>query len=140
PFHSFGFSITGLLPILSGIKVFYAPDPNNSWGMAEDIRRVRPTIFCCAPSFIRALFAVADPLDLKSLRFVVSGAEKAPSELFDYISANLPQTKFLEGYGITECSPVVTLQRPIESARGVGRPLPGVEIRIIDPTTKEMMP
>lgn len=140
PFHSFGFSITGLLPILAGLKVFYAPDPNNSHGMVQDIRRVKPTIFCCAPSFIRALFAVADPADLHSLRLVVAGAEKAPAELFDYVSLNLPSARLLEGYGITECSPVVTLCRPGESVRGVGKPLPGIEICIIDPATKEKLP
>ena len=139
PFHSFGFSITGLMPILSGLKVFYAPDPNNSHGMAEDIGRVRPTFFFCAPSFIRSLFAVASPSDLQSLRLIVAGAERAPKELLDYISLNLPRTKFLEGYGITECSPVVTLARPFEPLRGVGRPLPGVEILIVDLSTREKL-
>jgi long-chain-fatty-acid--[acyl-carrier-protein] ligase len=140
PFHSFGFSITGLLPLLSGLKVFYAPDPNNSRGMADDIASVKPSFFICAPSFIRSLFAVADPKSLQSLRLIVSGAEKAPKEIIDYISLNLPNAKFLEGYGITECAPVVTLCRPHEKSFGVGKPLPGVELCFVDPVTKEKMP
>ena len=135
PFHSFGFSITGLMPILSGCRVFYAPDPNNTRGMVDDIRIVQPTIWCCAPSFIRAVFAIADPLALKSLRLIVSGAEKAV-QIHDYISLNLPKTEFIEGYGITECSPVVTLCRPKEPLKGVGKPLPGVKLAIIDHETR----
>jgi len=136
PFHSFGFSITGLMPILCGIKAFYAPDPNNSRGMVSDIKATKSTMIFCAPSFIRSLFAVADPADLQSLRLIVSGAEKA-TNLEDYIKLNLPSTSFIEGYGITECSPVVTMTRIGESVAGVGKPLPGVKIAIVNPVTKE---
>lgn len=140
PFHSFGFSITGLMPLLSGLKAYYAPDPNNSHGMAEDMKKAKPTIFCSAPSFIKALFSIADPVSLKSLRLVVAGAEKAPKEIADYIALNLPHTKYLEGYGITECSPVVTLCRMNEPLRGLGKPLPGIELCTVHPDTKERLP
>lgn len=87
PFHSFGFSVTGLLPLLAGLRASYAPDPTDSHGMAHDIERWQPTLFCCAPSFIRALFRIADPQKIQSLRLVVSGAEKTPQELFDYVKS-----------------------------------------------------
>ncbi len=129
PFHSFGFSVTGLLPLLAGMKVCYAPDPTDSHGLAHDIGYWKPTFFCCAPSFIKALFRVADPAQLKSLRLIVSGAEKAPDELFEY-AARLG-AEMLEGYGITECGPIVTLCRPGVPHKGVGQPLPGVELTIL---------
>ncbi len=140
PFHSFGFSVTGLLPLLAGLRVCYAPDPTDSHGMVHDIERWRPTLFCCAPSFIRALFRVADPEKIRSLRLIVSGAEKTPQELFDYVSQHLPSSLLIEGYGITECSPIVTLERPGEPHVGVGRALPGVELVVFDSATLQPLP
>lgn len=132
PFHSFGLSVTGLLPLLTGLKVCYSPDPTDSHAMARDMARWRPTLFCCAPSFIRGLFQVAEVEALRSLKWVVSGAEKTPQELFDYVDKNLPESLLLEGYGITECSPIVSLDRPGEVHCGVGKPLPGLDILIFN--------
>ena len=72
PFHSFGFSVTGILPLLAGFKVFYAPDPTDSRGMANDIFDWKPTLLCCAPSFIKALFQIASPKELQSIWLFVS--------------------------------------------------------------------
>ncbi len=136
PFHSFGFSVTGLFPLLVGIKVFYAPDPTNYRCMAQDIATYKPNFFCCAPTFIRSLFHTASPDELRSLRLIVTGAEKAPKELFDYVHRFLPHAKILEGYGITECSPIVTICREETQGNGVGEPLPGILLLIIDPETQ----
>ena len=140
PFHSFGFSPTGILSILAGLRICYAPDPTDSHGMARDIGLWKPTLFCCAPSFIKAVFRVANPDHLQSLRLVVSGAEKTPQELFDYVKEHLPHAHVLEGYGITECSPVVTLDRLGEPHVGVGKPIPGVEVMILDEQAKQPAP
>ena len=140
PFHSFGFSVTGLLPLLIGLKVCFAPDPNDSHGMAHDIAHWKPTLFCCAPGFIKALFRVVDIKAVQSLRYVVSGAEKTPQELFDFVSKNIPHAKLLEGYGITECAPIVTMDRLDRPHKGVGLPLPGVEVCIYDSKTLEILP
>lgn len=140
PFHSFGFSITGLLPLLMGMRVCFAPDPTDSHGMARDIAAWTPTLFCCAPSFIRALFRVAAPDQLHSLRLIVSGAEKTPQELFDYVRGSLPGAQLIEGYGITECSPVVTMDRLDEPHVGVGKPIPGVELMILDTPSLQPLP
>ncbi len=144
PFHSFGFSITGLLPLLSGLKILYAPDPTNHRGMVRDIATYKPTFFFCAPTFIRSLFHAARPEDLQSLRLIVTGAEKAGKELFDYVKVSLPNARLLEGYGITECGPIVTLCRTYKPEEGpeegVGRPLPGIEVLFLDPETQEICP
>ncbi len=137
PFHSFGFSVTGLLPLLAGIRVAYAPDPTDSHGLAKDIQLWKPTLFCCAPSFFKALFQVADPKDLQSLRLVVAGAEKAPQELFKYVKENLPRAQLIEGYGITECSPIITINRPNFPTKGVGKPISCVELLVIDSATEQ---
>jgi long-chain-fatty-acid--[acyl-carrier-protein] ligase len=137
PFHSFGFSVTGLLPILSGLRICYSPDPTDSHGLARDIAAWKPTLFCAAPSFIKAVFRVAKPEQLQSLRLVVSGAEKTPQDLFDYVKEHIPHAQVLEGYGITECSPIVTIDRVDEPHQGVGRPISKVELMILDETTQQ---
>ncbi len=141
PFHSFGFSVTGLFPILASLRVCYAPDPKDSHGLIRDIAAWKATLFVCAPSFIKAVFRIADPAQLQSLRLVVSGAEKTPQELFDYVKEHLPHAQLLEGYGITECSPIVTIDRLDEPHQGVGRPILRVEILILDrETMKPVLP
>ncbi|MGE0198357.1 MAG: AMP-binding protein [Simkaniaceae bacterium] len=138
PFHSFGFSVTGLLPLLSGLRVFYAPDPTDTHGMVRDCFFRKVTLMCCAPSFYRNLFRIATPRQLKSVRLLVSGAEKAPPELFEH--AKRFGKKMIEGYGITECSPIVTINRSDQKPKGVGQPLEGIELCIIHPETGEKLP
>ncbi len=140
PFHSFGFNVTGLLPLLAGLRICFAPDPTDSHGLARNIADWKPTLFCCAPSFIRSLFRVADPQKLQSLRLIVSGAEKTPQELFDYCKEHLPHAHLLEGYGITECSPIVTFDRVGEPHKGVGKPIPGIQLMILDTAAKRSLP
>lgn len=135
PFHSLGFSVTGLFPILACLRVCYSPDPTDSHGLIRDIATWKATLFFCAPSFIKAVFRIADPSQLQSLRLVVSGAEKTPQDLFDYVKEHLPHAQLLEGYGITECSPIVTIDRLDEPHQGVGRPILRVEILILDQET-----
>ncbi len=137
PFHSFGLSVTGLLPLLLGIRVFYAPDPTDPHAMARDLAACQATLMCCAPSFYRQLFKVASSDDLASLRLFVAGAEKATPDLFEAVSRLGNGATMIEGYGITECAPVVTLNRQGDEPKGVGRPLDGVELLLIHPESGE---
>jgi len=139
PFHSFGFSVAGLLPLLAGLRVFFSPDPTDSHAMARDCYLRDITLLCCAPSFYRNLFRVATPRQLKTVRMFVTGAEKAPKELFESVAKLEGDRALIEGYGITECSPIVTLCRPGEPHKGVGKPLPGVELCVIHPETEEKL-
>ena len=138
PFHSFGFSVTGILPLLAGLKVYYAPDPTQYHAMAHDIQQWKVTFFCSAPTFILGVFRVAKAGECQVLRYIVAGAETTPTDLFELIKTQ--GKELLEGYGITECSPVVTLTRPGHPRQGVGQPLPGIELCTIDPETKRPLP
>lgn len=138
PFHSFGLSVTGLFPLISGLKVAYGPDPTDAKGMARDIERYRVTIVCCAPSFVQALLKVATRQQLSSVRLMVTGAEKAPEQMVAKIEAE--GKLFLEGYGISECSPIVTFCNEGEKRIGVGRPLPGLLLTVIDSDTNQPLP
>ena len=137
PFHSFGFSVTGMMPLLIGLRVYYAPDPTHSRAMLEDIENWKVTLFISAPTFIKNVFHLASSNQLKSLRYVVGGAEKVPPALFEFMEKR--GGEMLEGYGITECAPVVTLTRPKKPRKGVGQPLPGIELCIVSPETREVM-
>ena len=132
-FHSFGFSVTGLFPLLAGLRVAYCPNPTDGKRMAEAIERWRVTLLCLAPTFLKNLFRVTSPKQLKSLRLVVAGAEKTAAELFERLAELNPQALLIEGYGITECAPILTLNPPNKPSHGVGIPLPQVEILIVDP-------
>lgn len=135
PFHSFGFSVAGLFPILGGLRVAFYPDPTDGFALAEGVKRWKVTLFCSAPSFLKGLFHAAKPGDLNSVRYFVSGAEKAPEELYERVRKLGSRAKLLEGYGITECSPILTLNRPNMLPRGVGRIMPDIELITIHPET-----
>jgi long-chain-fatty-acid--[acyl-carrier-protein] ligase len=136
PFHAFGFTLSGLLPLLCGVRVAYYPDPTDGKGLARAIERWKATLICGAPSFLRGIFKNADPEHLKTLRLCFTGAEKAPSDLFQMVNA-LDHCRLLEGYGITECSPVITVNMTGDQAKGVGKALPQVELCIVDLETHQ---
>lgn len=77
---------------------------------------------------------------LKSVRLFVAGAEKAPKALFEHVKRLGATKEMIEGYGITECSPIVTLNRQGRAPKGVGQPIPGVELCVIHPETHEKIP
>lgn len=140
PFHSFGFSVAGLFPLMGGLRIAFYPDPTDSFALAEGTNRWKITLFCSAPSFIKGLFYAAKPEQLQTVRYFISGAEKAPQELFDRAASLNAKAKVLEGYGITECSPIISLTRPNLPRKGIGRPVPDMELITIHPETKELLP
>lgn len=139
PFHSFGFTVATLLAPLAGARVAFFPNPTEGKKMADRCRKWGVTILCGAPTFLKGMFKAGTPEDFKYVRLSVTGAEKAPQELFDLI-ANLSKGVIIEGYGITECSPVLTLNRTDLPKKGVGQPMPNVQLIVINPETKEILP
>jgi acyl-CoA synthetase (AMP-forming)/AMP-acid ligase II/1-acyl-sn-glycerol-3-phosphate acyltransferase/acyl carrier protein len=140
-FHSFGMSITGLLPLLTGIPVVHHPDPTDAGGLTRKIAAYQPTLLAGTPTFVSYIFDRAKPGDLDSLRLIVVGAEKCPPALFERCKELAPQAALLEGYGITECSPVVSVNTPNAYKPGsIGKPLPSVELLVVDLETGEPLP
>lgn len=151
-FHSFGFTATLWYPILRGCRIVTIPSPLDTRKMAETIAAQRVTVLIGAPTFLRPLLKKAERHELSSLRFAVSGAEKMPVELHDAFRDRLG-VELLQGYGLTETTPVTNVNLPVppgkargaEAHRGarlgsVGRLLPGMTARIVDPDTGGELP
>lgn len=138
PFHSFGLVIATILPMVSGMRMIHHPDPTDARALSRKIAAYRPTFFIGTPTFITYILAVSKPGDFDSVRTIVTGAEKCPDRIFEELAKIAPRAEILEGYGITECSPVVAANYPGKTRRGtVGWPAPGVEISLADPETLE---
>jgi acyl-[acyl-carrier-protein]-phospholipid O-acyltransferase/long-chain-fatty-acid--[acyl-carrier-protein] ligase len=145
-FHSFGFTVTLWMPAVLGVGVAYHPSPLDLTAISEIVRDYRVTFLLATPTFLQAYLRRCSPEDFGSLQFVVVGAEKLPERL-----ALAFEDRFgirpLEGYGATECSPVVAVNtkdfrapgfRQVGAKRGrIGHPLPGVSVRILDAETHE---
>lgn len=139
PFHSFGFSVTGILPLLYGVRAVFSPNPLDSGRLLQGISHWGTTIFCAAPSFLQPILAMAKKKHLTSLRLVVTGAEAMPQTLAGQLKRRA-RAQHIEGYGMTECAPIVTVNSSDKRSEGVGRPIPGTEVRIIDLETKKEKP
>ncbi len=140
-FHSFGFTVTGLLPLLAGVRVVHHADPTDAAGLARKAAAYRPSILVGTPTFVGHLLDRARPGELDFLRLIVVGAEKCPPALFEKTRRVMPQAHLLEGYGVTECSPVVATNLPDANRPGsVGQPLPGVEVCVVDLETGDVLP
>ncbi len=135
PFHIFGFSLTHIFPVLAGLRVVLNPQLLDFKGHSASMARYQATLLCSTPTFLRILLDTATPEEKKSVRLAIVGAEKAPG----YLREKAAPIKILEGYGLTECSPILTLQKD-EKSIGVGLPLPGVEIAIVHPDSHDFLP
>ncbi len=141
PFHSFGLTFASLAPILAGCKIVHHPDPTAGSALARKVAAYGVTVTCGTPSFIANLVSRGTPDMLKTLRLIVTGAEKCPDALFALAKEKMPQCPLLEGYGVTECSPLVTCNRPgLVKAGTVGTAIPNVELMLVDPDTRIPLP
>jgi acyl-CoA synthetase (AMP-forming)/AMP-acid ligase II/1-acyl-sn-glycerol-3-phosphate acyltransferase/acyl carrier protein len=141
PFHSFGLVGNMVLPLAGGVRVVHHADPTDAAGLVRKIAAYKPTLLLTTPTFFGYILNAAQPADLTSLRIVVTGAEKCPEALFAKAKQMAPNALITEGYGITECSPVVSVSRPGNLRPGtIGQPLDGLEILVVDPDSMQPMP
>jgi long-chain-fatty-acid--[acyl-carrier-protein] ligase len=141
PFHSFGIAVGILLPLLGGLRVVHHPDPTNAAGLVRKVAGYRATLLVGTPTFVGYIVDRAKPGDLDSLRLIVVGAEQCPASLHERCRQMAPAAVLLEGYGITECSPVVAVNRPTANRPGtVGQALPGLDTVVVDVDTEAELP
>ncbi|GIW81806.1 MAG: hypothetical protein KatS3mg105_3613 [Gemmatales bacterium] len=148
-FHSFGFTVTLWVPLQVGASVVYFPDPRQGKEIGEICKKYACTIYLTTPTFLRFSLRRCQPDDFKTLRILMCGAEKLPQSLANEFKEKFGITP-LEGYGCTELAPVATANVPDWEEGGarqignkpgsIGRPLPGIAAKIVDPETMEPLP
>jgi long-chain-fatty-acid--[acyl-carrier-protein] ligase len=127
--------------VLTGIRVVHHPDPTDARGLVQTVAQYGVSLLFTTPTFLGYMLARATPEDFRTFRIVVTGAEKCPDVVRETCAKLAPHAFVLEGYGITECSPVVSVGRPGNDKPGtVGQPLAGVEACVVDPDSYAPLP
>ena len=148
-FHSFGFLSILCLPACVGTGVAFHPNPLDARAVGLLCREFGGTYLLATPTFLQSYTRRCDPGDFGSLRHAIVGAEK----LSDRVALAFKDQfglEPLEGYGATECSPLVSVNTPGFRAKGfhqighkrgtIGQPVPGVSVRILDPESGAPIP
>jgi acyl-[acyl-carrier-protein]-phospholipid O-acyltransferase/long-chain-fatty-acid--[acyl-carrier-protein] ligase len=129
-FHCFGLTVGTLLPLMIGVKTICHPTPLQPKEIVRRIRRHGATILISTDTFIHQYARVSETGDLDSLRMAVCGAERLRDETRAFLRKKTGII-LLEGYGVTEASPVVAANQPEANHPGtVGRMLPGMQARL----------
>jgi acyl-[acyl-carrier-protein]-phospholipid O-acyltransferase/long-chain-fatty-acid--[acyl-carrier-protein] ligase len=129
-FHSFGLTGGLLLPLLTGHKGFLYPSPLHFKIVPKLVKEVGANVLLATDTFAYQYARSGDGEDLKSLKFIVCGAERVRKETRDIFEKKLG-VLLVEGYGATEASPVIAVNKPDANSPGtVGTLLPGIETRL----------
>lgn len=147
-FHSFGYMVFWFVMFNNAAMIFH-PSPLDVAAIGELIRKYRITFLVTTPTFMQLYSRRCTPEQFSSVRVILTGAEKLQARLAQAI-----EDKFgvgpIEGYGVTECAPVIAVNCPDFRAAGyyqpasrrgtVGQPLPGVSVQIVDPDSYTPLP
>lgn len=151
-FHSFGCTVTLWYPIICGLNVVYYPSPLEIKKLAELVEKHKVTVMIATPTFLRGYLRGVNREQLASIDLCVTGAEKLPQAVAEAFESRFGKV-VLEGYGLTETSPVsnvnlpeieapadIHLTMPAGRAGSVGQLLPGLAVRITHVETGEPLP
>jgi len=152
-FHSFGLTVTTLLPLCEGVETICVADPTDALSVGKMVAKYRASIMFGTSTFYRLYVKNRrlHPLMLESIRMAVAGAEKLDPKVRDDFFHKFGK-RLYEGYGATETSPVVSVNMPDiiepDSLRvivgnkvgTVGEAIAGTIIKIVDPKTLKELP
>ena len=144
-FHSFGLTVTLWYPLVEGIRIVTFPSPLDAAKNAALIEQYKLTFLFATPTFLRGYIRKAEPQQLRSLRLVITGAEKLPLDLAKNFEEHFGQRVF-EAYGLTETAPGVSINlpdpqpakpgekvQPSSRLGSVGKVAPGIAAEIREP-------
>src|SRR5881398_2684049 len=150
-FHSFGSTVTLWYPLIDGVRTITYPNPLEVAKNAALIEKHKLTLLLATPTFLRGYLRKAEPQQLRTLRLVITGAEKLPLDLAKAFEDRFNQHVF-EGYGLTETSPVVSVNlpdpqptksgeqvQPSSRLGSVGKMAPGIAAEIREPETNRKL-
>lgn len=129
-FHTFGLGVGTLLPLLSGIRVFFYPSPLHYKQVPRSFYESQSTVIVGTDTFFSGYARYSRPYDFANARLVIAGAERLQPSTAKLWKDRFDVTIF-EGYGVTETSPVISVNTTVNTRQGsVGRFLPGMQYRI----------
>lgn len=129
-FHSFGLTVGMLMPLVKGLSTFLYPSPLHYRVIPELIYDIDATIMVGTDTFYQGYAHYAHPYDFRSIRLAVAGAEKL-KESTRQMFAERFGVSILQGYGVTETSPVISCNTQMYHRSGtVGRVFPGMEWKL----------
>jgi acyl-[acyl-carrier-protein]-phospholipid O-acyltransferase/long-chain-fatty-acid--[acyl-carrier-protein] ligase len=129
-FHCFGLNVGLLLPLVSGVPIYFYPSPLHYKLVPELVYASNSTVLLGTDTFLTGYARVAHSYDFRSLRYVIAGAEPVKQRTRDVYSEKFG-IRILEGYGVTETAPALALNTPMFNKFGtVGRLLPGMELQL----------
>ncbi len=147
-FHSFGYLVFWFV-MFNNAGIVFHPSPLDVAAIGELVRRYRVTFLVTTPTFLQLYARRCTPEQFSSLRVILTGAEKLPPRLAQAVEDTFGIGP-IEGYGVTECAPVIAVNCPDFRAAGyyqpasrrgtVGQPLPGVSVQIVDPDSFAPLP
>ncbi len=145
-YHCFGCVLGTLCAVVHGAAMIVPAPVFNPKATLEAIERERATAIYGVPTMYIAQLQELDctPRDLTSLRTGIMSGSPCPIEIMKQVVDRMGIREITIAYGQTEASPVITQTRvddPLEvRVETVGRPLPGVEVQIVDPATGQVLP
>lgn len=129
-FHCYGLTAGTLWPIYSGHPVVLHPSPLQTKTIAKRIFKTRSTVLFATDTFLQQYMRASADGGLSSLRIAVCGAERVREETRKTAEERF-SFEVLEGYGVTECAPVLAANQPGDIRAGtIGKMLPGIESRL----------
>src|SRR6266513_670595 len=150
-FHTFGSTVTLWYPLIEGVRIVTYPNPLDAGKCAALIDRYKLTFLLLTPTFLRLYLRKAEPEQLRTLRLIITGADKLPLDLASHFEERLHK-KVFEGYGLTETAPVVSVNlpnpelpklgehvHPSSRLGSVGRLAPGIAAEIREPETDQKL-